>query len=334
MSWQSMSLEIAGVCPVPFNYALTLVNRAWLEVQREFLWSFLWGDAAIPTPTPITTGSCTLSIGSNQVILDANATAALSAVGLASPNPLTTRQFRIGQGTIYSINAYDTTTNAPFGTLTLNQIYVDPMQGAGIGYQVIGVYYNAPTSDFLWWESVRDPISGYGISSTLTREEVDIWDPQRFQAGWPKGVLPYKINPQPGNFANYPMFEMWPAPQQGYTYVGTYYRSGLPFTLPTDTVAAPLGEDVVIAQAKIRAYEWCVANPDKVPHAPGSQYRAGATGFQFLMGSAQAELKELLNGYILKDETFSNRHMIADLPKDVWAQLPWVSMKAGVMANV
>ena len=133
-----------------------------------------------------------------------------------------------------------------------------------------------------------------------------------------------------GNFKDYPMYEIWPAPLNGYTYVGTYYRSGMPFVNLTDTVQSPLGEDVVLAQAKYRSYEWCVANPDKVAKHEGS-LRTGASGYQFLMGAAQKEKADLLNGYILMDETFSNRHMIANLPKDYLSQLPWVSMKAGLL---
>jgi hypothetical protein len=317
MSWKTMSLELASSTPVPYPFCETLVNRAWLDIQRSFMWSFLWGDAAIPTIVPISTGTVTLVRGWNQVVGDANAAAAWLATGLVTP--LTTQQFRIGQGTIYSITAFD-----GVNTLTLNQAYVDPTQGSGQGYQIQTVYLNAPTSDFLWWETIKDPISGYTISTTMTREEVDVWDPQRFQSGWPKGVIPYKMNPIPGNFYQYPMYEIWPAPLNGYTYVGTYMRRGLPFTLPTDEVLAPIGEDVVLAQAKYRTYEWCAANPDKCPKVD----------YRFLMGATTKEKKDLLNGYILMDEEFSHRHIIASLPKDMFDALPWVSQKAMLLAKV
>jgi hypothetical protein len=331
-----MATELAGDTPVPFPRALTMVNRGWLDVQRSFLWSFLWGDAAIPTPIPITTGTVTLVRGLSQVVGDADASTAWANTGLV--NPITTMQFRIGQGTIYNIIAYDdgtspTSPNPGFGTITLATPYVDPTSGAGSFYQIYGVYYNAPSKDFIWWESIKDPISGYDISTTYQRETVDMIDPQRFQGGWPSGVLPYLINPFPGNFKDFPMYEIWPAPLQNYTYVGTYYRSGMPFVKYTDTVNSPLGEDVVIAAAKIRCYEWCIANPDKVAKHEGSA-RVGASGFQFLMGQAQKEKKDLLNDYILMDEGFSHRHTIPDLPVNFENSLPWVSMRNLVMSNV
>lgn len=331
MSWSSMALELAGDTPVPYPRALTMVNRGWLDIQRSFLWSFLWGDAAIPTPIPITQGTVTLVIGSNLVVGDADASAVWLAQTL-SPNPITTRQFRVGQGTIYNINSIDFTVPTA-AIITLAGPYVDPTAGVGIGYQVYSVYFNAPTKDFLWWESIKDPISGYDISTTFQRESVDLWDPQRFQSGWPRSVLPYLINPQVGNFQNFPMFEMWPAPLNNYTYVGTYYRSGMPFINYSDTVSSPLGEDVVIAAAKVKSYEWCVANPDKVSRHEGS-YRVGASGYQYLLGMAQKERKDLLNDYILMDESFSHRHMIPDLPANFFSSLPWVSMATKTMSGV
>lgn len=327
MSWSSMALELSGTTPVPYPYALSLVNRAWLDIQRSFLWSFLWGDAAVPTPMPISQGSCTTVSGLNQVLGDATASALWLTAGLV--NPITVRQFRVGQGTIYNINSI-TDNGDGTATLTLASPYVDPTVGSGVSYQIQQNYYSGPTQDFLWWESIRDPISGYTLVSTFTREEVDIDDPQRFQSGWPRGVIPYGINRQTGNFLNYPMMEIWPCPLNGYTYVGTYFRSGAPFINLADTVQYPLGEDVVLAQAKYRCYEWCVANPDKVAKHEGS-LRTGASGYQFLLGAATKEKSDLLNDYILMDETFSNRHMIADIPKNYLSNLPWVSMKAGLL---
>ena len=307
-----------------------MVNRGWLDVQRSFLWSFLWGDAAIPTPVPITSGSVTLVRGLNTIVGDATASAAWMATGLV--NPITTQQFRIGQGTIYNILSMDATDPTAV-ILTLATPYVDPTAGVASDYQIYAVYYNAPSKDFLWWESIKDPISGYDISTTYQRETVDLIDPQRFQGGWPVGVLPYMINPWKGNFKDFPMYELWPAPLQNYTYVGTYYRSGMPFVNYSDTVNSPLGEDVVIAAAKVRCYEWCIANPDKVSKHEGS-VRTGASGYQYLMQAAAKERRDLINDYILMDESFSHRHTIPDLPANFENELPWVSFRNNVMSNV
>jgi len=316
MSWASMSAELANQCPVPFLFARTLVNRAWFNVQRKHTWSFLWGKAAIPTPIPITSGTVTVTPGSNTVIGDAAATAAWALAGLV--NPLTVRQFRVGQGTIYNINAY--TVAGGFGVLTLDSPYVDPTFGAGTGYQIFQCYYSGPVADFLWWESVTDPISGYSFRTTMTREEVDNQDPQRFQDGWPVGVIPYQINPQAGNFNGFPQYEAWPSPLNGYTYFGTYFRRGTLFVNDTDVVNPMLGEDVVMQLAKMYAYEWALVNSDKVPKGD----------YRFAYGAAKKQYDELIDDYILKDEETSHRHVI-NAPEDSFiGALPWVSQKAGI----
>jgi hypothetical protein len=305
-----MALEIAGNVPTPYPLVKTYVNRAWLDVQRKCMWSFLWGDAAIPTPASIGAGTVTVTLGSTTVTPDATALAAWLSAGLV--NPLTTLQFRIGMGTIYNIIAFPGNT-----AITLDKPFVDPPGGAGLGYQIYGVYFNAPCKDFLWWESVRDPVTGYAFDLTKTRQEVDEDDPQRLQVGWPVAMVPYQINPCPGSFLQYPMYEMWPAPLNNLTYVGTYFRSGMPFVNLTDTVTAPLQEDVVIECASMKAYEWCLANPDKCPKSD----------WRFSIGRAQKRYNDLINDYMKMDEEFSGRNIIPSSQVVGRYGLPWCSQK-------
>lgn len=318
MSWQTMALELAAQTPTPYPFCLTLVNRAWSDVQRSYRWSFLWLDGCVPTPSPISTGTVTLVIGSNQVVGDALATTTWQALPLIPP--LATLQFRIGQGTIYNIIAYDGAS-----TLTLDRIYVDPTQGAHVGYQIYGVYYNAPVKDFLWFETFTDPISGYSILTTKKREEAYEQDPQRWLSGWPQAVMPYRINPFPGTYQGFPQYEIWPAPLNDYTYIFTGWRSGMPFQAYTDCVPSPLGEDVVVALGKYYSYQWCEANKDKLM----PEQRKG--DFRFLMGGARKEYDTLLNDYQFKDESFSNTHLIPAAEGSFISNLPWVSMSAGLI---
>jgi hypothetical protein len=320
MSWNTMSLELSGQVPVPYPFCKTLVQRAYKDVQGRYIWSFLWGLWPIYTPAPISAGTFTTTLGSNEVTADANASAAIT--GLPEFFPVTVRQFRVGQGTIYNIIAADYTVPTAV-VLTLDKIYVDPTVGAGQVYSILGVYYNAPVSDFLWWESITDPQSGYTFKTTLTREYVDRVDPQRFQAGWPIGVIPYQVNPWAGNFYGYPMYEIWPAPLNGYTYVGSGFRKGTGFSAVTDEVNPALGEDVVIELAKAYAYEWCEANRDKVPAA------SAKADFRYLIGKARKAYGELIDDYIRQDAEFSHRHIIPSGESEFYGMLPWVSEKAG-----
>ncbi len=308
-----MAAEIQGQCPIPPLFGLTLVNRSWKFIQREYEWSFLWVDFAIPTPPSVSSGSVTVSLGSAQVIGDATATAVWNAFGLVIP--ITTRQFRVGQGTIYSIIAYDTTTHPPFGTLTLDKPFVDNVS-VSKGYQIYKCYYNSPVQDFIWFDTINDPITGYSLRTTMTRQESIDVDPQRLQGSLPAAVIPYDINLQPGNFYGYPRFEIWPPPLAGITYTASGTRAGSPFVNYTDAPIPPLDEDVVIERGKVETYEWAIANPDKVPKGD----------FRFLLGKSLKEYRLLINQYIMRDEATSHRHKIPYAERrDFYRTLPWVS---------
>lgn len=413
MSWQTMSLELAASTPCPYPLCLTFINRSWWQIQREFLWPHLWADVTIPTPDWVTTGSVAPILGSDKIVGDATAIAKWLTLGLTIP--ITSRQFRVGQGTIYNIIAFD-----GVNTLTLDQPFVDPSSnslgsissievdnvalgvyhalinfsnapstpfgigdsvyftgltdpattflnnqtltvlarnssvqitvdvtlihasslaptftsgyavGFGVGYTILKCYYNAPTTDFVWWESITDPVSGYSFNVCLTREYVDEIDPQRLNDGWPEGVLPRGMNPTGsndslGNATAYPVYETWPAPSVGYTYIGSYFRSGQPFSALTESVPYPLGEDLIQARGKMLAYEWCSLNLDKLP------VEMRKADFRFLIGASAKEYSILLNGYILKSEGMTNRHIINTPNQGYLEALPWVSQRIMAM---
>lgn len=309
-----MAWEVVGQTGMPLSLAQTFVSRAWQQVQREFLWSFLWADVAIPTPSWESSGTVTTTIGLNTVTADATAKAAWNAFGTAIP--ITTRQFRVGEGTIYNITAYDSAT----GIATLDRLYVDPTAGAGTGYTILKCFYEAPTKDFVWWESMVDPNTGYSFQTELTKEQVDQIDPQRLNLGWPVGVLPRGIITY-GTFAGYPQYEIWPAPSAGLTYVGSCFRSGTPFVALTDVLPFQIGEDLVIAMAKVYAYEYELAHLDEIP------VDRRAVDFRYLIGAAAAQYKILLNGYIYKDESGTKRHVIKSPNMDYINNVPWVSAR-------
>lgn len=314
MSFGTMSAEIQGQAPIPALFGQILVNRSWKKIQRQNEWSFNFLDFAIPTPSAVSTGTVTLIAGSNQVVGNAIAAAAWIAMGLVIP--ITTRQFRVGQGTIYNIVAFD-----GVNTLTLDQSFVDDVAtGAGKGYQIFKCYYNAPQANFIWFDTINDPVTGYPLRTTLTRQELIDIDPQRLQGSLPASVLPYKINLQPGNFFGFPMFEIWPPPLAGLTYTATGTTSGAGFVLPSDIVTPPLDEDLVIERAKIEAYEWCIVNPDKCPKGD----------YRFALGKCQKEYDRLYDEYWMLDESISHRHKIPYAERrEFYLNLPWVSQLTG-----
>ena len=99
---------------MPFDYSMTIVNRATLDAYRQNLWSFLTFESNWTSPGWINAGNVTCQQGNNVILFDpVTATPALQAVGMY-PSPLTKRQFRTGGvGTIYNIWAY----SVPAGTV-------------------------------------------------------------------------------------------------------------------------------------------------------------------------------------------------------------------------
>jgi hypothetical protein len=323
MSWETLSRELAAACPVPYPYARSLVNRAWLDVQRAHQWSFLWGECAIPTPSPISAGNATYSLGSPLVTGDALASAAWSAAALAFP-PLTQRQFRVGTGGFYNIIAADFTVPAA-AVLTLDRPWLDSPAQPVAGYLIIAVYYFAPCPDFIWWESLRDPYSGRTFNLTLTRDEVDRRDPQRYPGGLTCAAIPAAMNALPGPLLGYPRYELWPMPLTGYTLIGSYTRAGTIFTNAlsgvSDTVPPALGEDIVAAKSAQYGYEWCQANLDKCPRG---------VDYKFNYGVALTRYDKLLRDYVLRDDEQTGRNIQQSQESSQRGDLPWLSGRAGV----
>ena len=79
MSFLTMWNEATGIVPkLPTNYAQTLVNRAWRDVRRQSLWSFLMFEANWTSPGIINAGTVSVVQGQTTITFNAAATAALA----------------------------------------------------------------------------------------------------------------------------------------------------------------------------------------------------------------------------------------------------------------
>jgi hypothetical protein len=298
MSFLTMASEIRGSVPkLSFNFAQTLVNRAWKVVREANLWSFNLFESSWITPPLVTTGTVTATQGSATITFDANAIAALLASMIQNPySPITIRQFRIGVGGIYSLVSLDPNF-ATNGIATLDRIFGDP-SGAGMVYQVYQLYYAAPFADHRAWLSVRNPQMFIDLDLTRTRAQIDAMDPQRSWYQFPTCVVPYARDTRPGSATlGYPLFELWGQPVAPFTYQCYGLRNGLDLVNPGDTIPQPLDEDLVLAKARSFAYNWAEANKDITPRATGPDFR-------FLIGNAEREFKDLKVTYRRQDREF------------------------------
>jgi hypothetical protein len=91
------------------------------------------------------------------------------------------------------------------------------------------------------------------------------------------------------------MYELWGQAVTPFTYQCYGLRRGQNLVNPTDTLPFAIGEDVVLAMARMYAYEWAEANKDQMPRSAGPDFR-------FTYGSAQEEYKKRLINYRKNDK--------------------------------
>lgn len=295
MSFFTMTQELTGaISKMPVSYAKTIVNRAYADLRRKNLWSFQLFEGNWVSPVLLNAGTCTVTIGSNQVVFDATASAAiLAANGIGPfPTPLNQRQFRVGTSTIYNI--WVVTNNAGVVTITLDRPYTD-VSGSGMGYMIYQIYYPSPIPDFKAWINVRDIINFNDLGTKLTRKEIDFRDPQRTIFYLPTECVPYRNEPNTAspNY-QYPVFELWGGILYQLTYQLYGIRKGVDLVADTDSIPPQLGEDCVMALSRAYAYEWAEANKGDMPRNVGANY-------QFLIGESMALYKKLYKEYRMQD---------------------------------
>lgn len=297
MALSNMIAEQRGVVS---NYSAALARthlfNSWTDIRNLEGWSFQLGNTGYSIPGLLNAGSITISLGSNQVIGDAAASAAW-ATASTPVSLITQRQIRTGQGTIYNIIAYDTTTNPPFGTLTLDRPWIDSYYlGVGVGYSIYQPYIVTPVQNFLAWEYFMDVRNVIHLDVNNTRgiwEKVNQADPQRQIFSNPGNLIPHGVDQRGAGTPNasatlgYPMYELYPQPQSIFVYQVGYSFGGPDLTdIPgSPAVPYPMTEHLVKTLARVKAYEWAEANksPDN-PRGQGADYR-------FLMSAAMDEYK-------------------------------------------
>lgn len=301
MAFIDMYSELTGAVPkLPVDYAKTLINRAWADVRRKNLWSFQLFEANWVSPAIVNGGTVTTTTGANTVVFDATASALITPLATLGPFPtnLLQRQFRVGISTIYNIWAYS--ASGGIVTLTLDRPYTDA-SGAGQTYSIFQCYYPAPMLDFLTWINVRDITNFNDLVLDRTRKEIDFRDPQRTIFYLPTHVVGYQQDQNPASTTyTYPMFELWGVPQFVLTYQLYGIRRGTALVNDSDVLPPAVGEDCVMANARMYAYEWAEAMKGNMPRNAGSD-------FKFLMDAAKAEYDALYKDYRRQDrETVDN----------------------------
>lgn len=253
-----MTSEITELVPGMSRIrARTLINRAWKIVQDSCLWSFQLGQGGFSTPAVTTAGTISATLGQNTITGDATASAAWIALPLYWQTTL--QQIRAQGFSIYSIIAMDT-TNPNAVVLTLDRPFVDPLPFfTGVGYQMFQAYIPAPVG-FKRWLTIADMFNVWALDFWTPRRTIDLADPARLYTSNPTMALALGQDRRGAGTVNasatigQQLYELYPNPQTKISYQ-TYYVAEAPYLVNnTDTLPAPIDEELVTQKALTWAY--------------------------------------------------------------------------------
>lgn len=299
MSFLTMAKTLTGEIPnVSEKLVKNKINEALQKIYDETDWSFQTNYNGWLAPGLVSNvGTTTVTPYSDQIIGDAVASAAWAA--LVGRPLLTELQYRDPSYSLYNIIAYDTSSNAPFGTLTLDRPWMEPTSGAGQTFQIYQAYFPVPVLDFNKFIEIRDTIDGSPVDFLgMSQDDLSLEDPQRLQFGpsVPTFAVPYGADNRPDSSTpGYTMYELWPHVLARMPYSFSYKRQGPLLVKNGDLLLNPLTEELVTWRTKEVLYQYKEAQKgEQVQRGSGADWR-------FLAEAAGAEYKARLKQVRAKD---------------------------------
>lgn len=258
MSLLDMSSEIQDLVPGMSRIrAKRLVQRAFQYVQDSSLWSFQCQQGSFSTPNISTAGTCTFTLGSDQVTGDATA----SAQWLALPfywRPAV-QVIRAKGYSVYSIIAVDDTVPTAV-VLTLDRPFTDPLPSyTGVGYQMYQSFIAAPVG-FRRWFNVSDMFDMWTMDIWTSVRTENLLDPARQIASNPWAMLPIGADRRgqgtttPSATLGQQLYEMYPYPTVEIAYQWWAKVDWPQLVNNSDTLPDQITEEVVTLKALSWAY--------------------------------------------------------------------------------
>lgn len=278
--------EIPGVAQ---SLAKTKLNEGLGKIYDETDWSFQTQYGGWLNPgLQANQGTVTVNPFSNIVIGDAAATSIWANIGFI----ITQCQFRNPNYSLYNIIGYDTTSHAPFATLTLDRPWLEPVKGAGNPYMIYQAYFPVPVPDFRKFIEIRDTTNNTPVNFVdVSQDDLSSLDAQRLQFGpcVPTYAVPFGVDQRPGSstLGNI-MYEIWPHNLSYMPYSFSFKRRGPLLVNPADTPPYPITEELVMWRAKEVLYQYKEAQK-------GEQVQRGSgANWLLLAGMAAKEYQPVL----------------------------------------
>lgn len=331
-----LSAQLTGeIATLPRLTAQAYINKAILEIRKDYMWSWNIGEGILVVPAMISDGTVGVTKFSNSVLCDADAKVLMNVAETENP-PLIERQFRIPGGPVYNILAYDNVT----GIITLDRIYMEDTND-GSAYNVYRCYYDPPSVDgvtpnvdFLRYLTINNTQMGYTISSkrlNQPREILNRRDPMRGALGSPyyafvykprPNFLPSTLNLTTGGPTNGLMqYELWPHPTYSTALLAQYVKQHVNL-VPNDSIPYGCTETLVMYRAMEFAYRWALQNIGRYPELKGTDWRFLLAEIQkkyaFELVGAKREDKEIMLT-ILRPGTANLMNFLGPID-DAWAQ--------------
>lgn len=261
MKLEEVQYKLLGkIQSLPPELALEFCKQAIKEIYKEKDWSFLYKRDILRTPRMINTGTVDVTQYSTDVIVSADLKVILDALTV-NDIKIEGRQFRTfggqlaGSNFIYTITEYNSST----GTLTIDPYYMDE-DNANASFQIFKNLYTISEvgNDFANIESIIAPFAQKRIGLELSRSMLDVRDPYRLSMGDPYYIVNYGEDSSSNS-----LFELYPIPTNARVY-RTIYKSKGDDLDSDDDIPSRLDYELILAKAKIKAYEWIAVNGDRV----------------------------------------------------------------------
>ena len=268
---------IGAINVIPASAARVIINDSLREIYDEYDWGFLYQEDYIRTPE-IIEGTVNVTKFQPIIIVDLDVQAKINAI-TENDISLFERQVRLINPTIqdrsltYNILDYDNNT----GELTLDKPYQDATNLV-VKIQILKIFYTAPyfippydpavdavpdpIIDFRRFESIISPQFRKRLHLEQTLTDLDRIDPRRLNFLGETKTIVANGKDLSGN----QLFELYPVSRQERLLKVKYLRNGAEMRKPNEELNPAFSAELVLAKAKKKAYEWCMANAHLIPN--------------------------------------------------------------------